>query len=132
MIPYARGRERSKRIDYIKNELEQLSNVGYKEIVFTGINLSSYGKEYGINLCDAIETASSISGIERIRLSSVEPDFLSDEIIIRMSQYKRLCNHFHVCLQSGCDSVLRRMNRHYDTDVYRNVINKLRQNFNNC
>ncbi len=132
LIPYTRGRERSKKIDDIRNELENLRNAGFKEIVFTGINLSSYGKEYGINLCDAIEIASSISGIERIRLSSVEPDFLSNEIIDRMSQYKKLCNHFHVCLQSGCDSVLRRMNRHYDTGAYRNVINKLRQKFNNC
>ncbi len=132
LIPYARGRERSRKLSDIKNEAEQLAQVGYKEIILTGINLSAYGKEFDLNLCDAIEVLEKIEGIHRIRLSSLEPDFLNSQIIHRMSKCKKLCNHFHLCLQSGCDATLKRMNRHYDTEKYRQLVQELRNKFKNC
>ncbi len=132
LIPYARGRERSRKLSDIKNEAEKLANIGYKEIILTGINLSSYGKEFDLNLCDAIEVLEKIEGIRRVRLSSLEPDFLNSEIIDRMSKCKKLCNHFHLCLQSGCDATLKRMNRHYDTKKYRQLVQELRNKFENC
>lgn len=132
LIPFARGRERSKRLEDIIKEAKNLALSGFKEVVLTGINLSSYGKEFNINLCDVVEEISKIEKIKRIRLSSVEPEFLSDENIIRLANCKKLCNHFHLCLQSGCDETLKRMNRHYTTDYYKQIVLNLRKAFPNC
>lgn len=132
LIPFARGRERSKKLEDIMQEANNLALSGFKEVVLTGINLSSYGKEFGINLCDAVEEIAKIDKIKRIRLSSVEPEFLTDEVIKRLAKCKKLCNHFHLCLQSGCNETLKRMNRHYTTDYYKKIVLNLRQAFPNC
>lgn len=132
IIPTARGRVRSKRPEDIRHELVSLANSGYKEVVLVGINLTSYGKDIGLNLCDAVELACSVDGIERIRLGSLEPDFFTDEVIARLAKQSKLCPHFHLSLQSGCDETLKRMNRHYTTAEYKAVVEKLRSNFENC
>ncbi len=121
IIPYARGRIRSRNLDDIINEVTALAGHGYKEIVLTGIHLSSYGKELNnenIRLIDVIEKISQINGIERIRLGSLEPQIITEEFMGRVSKVKAFCPHFHLSLQSGCDGVLKRMNRHYDTEKY--------------
>lgn len=131
IIPKARGPIRSKPLDQLKEELEGLAQNGYQEIVLVGINLSSYGKENGwkIRLADAVELACSIEGICRVRLGSLEPELLLDEDIKRLAAQPKFCPQFHLSLQSGCDETLRRMNRHYDTAFYRELVEKLRQNF---
>lgn len=131
MIPFARGFVRSRSLEDIKSEVELLSKNGFKEIVLTGINLSAYGKDLGLNLCDAVETVSSVEDVHRIRLSSLEPDYLSDDIIERLAKEPKLCPQFHLALQSGCDETLARMNRHYNTKRYMDVVNKLKENFEN-
>lgn len=130
IIPYARGRVRSKPIEEIKKEVASLVKNGFKEVVLIGINLSAYGKESGLNLADAVEAAAG-EGIERIRLGSMEPDQFSDDVIDRLSKVKQLCPQFHLSLQSGCDNTLKRMNRHYDTAFYRELVAKLREKFEN-
>lgn len=130
IIPYARGRVRSKPIEEIKKEVASLVKNGFKEVVLIGINLSAYGKESGLNLADAVEAAAG-EGIERIRLGSMEPDQFSDDVIDRLSKVKQLCPQFHLSLQSGCDTTLKRMNRHYDTAFYRELVVKLREKFEN-
>lgn len=132
MIPFARGFIRSKSLDDIREEANLLANGGYKEVVLTGINLSAYGKDLGLNLCDAVEEIAKVEAIERIRLSSLEPDYLSDDIIDRLSKTKKLCPQFHLALQSGCDATLARMNRHYNTARYLEIAAKLKANFDNC
>ncbi len=131
IIPYARGRVRSKPIENIKQEVTALVNNGYKEVVLIGINLSAYGKELGLNLADAVEAVAEC-GIKRIRLGSMEPDQFTDEVIDRLSKVKQLSEHFHLSLQSGSDNTLKRMNRHYDTAFYRELIVKLRAKFDNA
>ncbi len=131
IIPYARGRVRSKPIENIKQEVCALVKNGYKEVVLIGINLSAYGKETGLNLADAVEAVAEC-GIKRIRLGSMEPDQFTDEVIDRLSKIEQLCPHFHLSLQSGCDNTLMRMNRHYDTAFYRELIAKLRLKFENA
>lgn len=128
-IPYARGRSRSKSIDDIKRELDALANKGFKEVVFVGINLSAYGRDIGLSLTDAVITAENTHGIERIRLGSLEPDHISDEMIESFAKCSKFCPQFHISLQSGCDSVLKRMNRHYDTNEYEKLVEKLRSEF---
>lgn len=132
IIPYARGPVRSKPLDILKRELEHLSVHGYKEIVLVGINLSAYGQEFGSHLCDAVECACSIEGIERVRLGSLEPDRMDKKSIERLSKLDKLCPQFHLSLQSGCDATLKRMNRHYTADEYRTIVKDLREVFNNC
>lgn len=129
IIPYARGHIRSKPLSDLKNEVISLANAGHKEIVLVGINLSCYGKDTGHRLIDAIETACSINGIERVRLGSIEPELISDEDILRMSKLEKLCPQFHLSLQSGCDKTLKAMNRKYDTSQYEALVNKLRNAF---
>ena len=131
IIPYARGRVRSKPIDEIKKEVKTLVEKGFKEVVLIGINLSAYGKETGLNLADAVEAAAE-TGIERIRLGSMEPDQFSDDVIERLSKIKTLCPQFHLSLQSGCDNTLKKMNRHYDSAFYAELVAKLRAKFENC
>ncbi len=131
IIPYARGRVRSKTMEDLKSELRELAANGYKEIVLTGINLSCYGQEFGLNLCDAIEAACEIDGIERVRLGSLEPEQLSQDVINRMAKQEKLCPQFHLSLQSGSDGTLKRMNRHYSCDEYREIVANLRKAFEN-
>lgn len=132
IIPYARGRVRSKPIEQLKFELINLSEKGYKEIVLVGINLSAYGQEFGMDLADAIEVACSIDGIERVRLGSLEPERMDKDTIARLASQKKLCPQFHLSLQSGCNATLKRMNRHYTTDDYTEIVHNLRDSFKNC
>lgn len=132
IIPTARGRIRSKPIDILKNELIDIAKSGYKEIVLVGINLTAYGKDTGLNICDAVEAACSVEGIQRVRLGSIEPDKLNIDIIQRLSRQSKLCPHFHLSLQSGCDEILKSMNRHYSSEEYAKVVNNLRQYFLDC
>lgn len=132
IIPYARGRVRSRPLDDLHAELEKLASNGYREVVLVGINLTAYGQDLGLNVCDAVECACSVEGIERVRLGSLEPDHMTDEIIERLAGYKKLCPQFHLALQSGCDATLKRMNRHYDTAHFRRVCERLRERFPHC
>ncbi len=131
IIPYTRGRFRSKSLEDIILEAQGFANAGFKEIVLVGINLSFYGVDFGLRLIDAIEAVSTIDGIERIRLSSLEPEVILDEDIERMKKIPKLCPHFHLSLQSGCDRTLKAMNRRYTSSDYRNLVEKLRGAFEN-
>lgn len=132
IIPYARGRVRSKPLEDIKAEAALLGDHGYREVVLTGINLPAYGKDLGLHLCDAVEAACAAPGIARVRLGSLEPEQLTPEVIARMAKQEKLCPQFHLSLQSGCDATLKRMNRHYTTAEYRQIVHNLRQAFPNC
>lgn len=132
IIPYARGSVRSKPLDELKDELRELEAGGYPEVVLTGINLSAYGQELGLTLCDAVEAACGVDGIARVRLGSLEPEQLEEDVIARLHRQSKLCPQFHLSLQSGCDETLKRMNRHYDTEEYRKIVNNLRREFENC
>jgi MiaB-like protein len=117
IIPYARGRIRSRTMESIKAELERLSTSGFKEIVLTGINLSCYD-DNGKKLIDVIEMADNVNGIERIRLGSLDPEVVTEDFVERLGKVKKICPHFHFSLQSGCDKTLKAMNRHYTSDEY--------------
>ncbi|MBQ6066948.1 MAG: tRNA (N(6)-L-threonylcarbamoyladenosine(37)-C(2))-methylthiotransferase MtaB [Clostridia bacterium] len=129
IIPKARGFSRSKPLETIRKEVALLAANNYKEIVFVGINLSAYGKDIGLDLCDALETAEKTPGVERIRLGSLEPDHITDDIIDRMRGLTKLCPQFHLSLQSGCDRTLKRMNRHYTAEGYAALCDKLKAAF---
>ena len=132
IIPYARGRVRSKPLEDIREEAARLGEAGYKEVVLTGINLPAYGKDLGGDLCDAVEAACAAPGILRVRLGSLEPEQLTPPVIARLAAQEKLCPQFHLSLQSGCDDTLRRMNRHYTTAEYRQIVGDLRKAFPNC
>ena len=132
IIPKARGRIRWKPIDDIKREVNSLADNGYREIVLVGINLSAYGKGSDLDLADAIAVVGENKKIERIRLGSLEPDHITDELIEKMSKCKKLCPQFHISLQSGCDKILKKMNRHYTSDEYFTLCEKLRKSFKDC
>ncbi len=128
IIPYARGPVRSRLLDNICSEVKDLASNGFKEIVLTGIHVASYGKDLGdVTILDVLKEIHKIDGIERIRLSSVEPLLMSDEFIDETSSMKKICPHFHLSLQSGCDETLKRMNRKYTTDQYRGIVKKIRE-----
>lgn len=131
LIPYARGASVSKPLYSIIREVRYLSENGFKEIILSGIDVSSYGKdlEENITLLNVFEEIEKIDGIERIRLGSIGPEFFTDDNIKRLKALKKLCPHFHISLQSGCNETLRRMNRHYSVEEYREAVNKLRNNF---
>jgi len=133
IIPYVRGRIRSKKMEDILKETKDLRDNNYKEIVFTGIHVASYGKDFDdeeVDLINVLEEANKIEGVRRLRLSSIEPTFLTEENIIRLSKIDKLANHFHLSLQSGSDTVLARMNRKYLTKDYIKVVQLLREYFN--
>ena len=132
IIPYARGRVRSRDPQDLKQELERLAAKGYKEVVLVGINLTAYGQDNGLTIADAVDAACSVKGIERVRLGSLEPDFIDDAIIARMKAQPKLCPQFHLALQSGCDRTLKKMNRHYTTAEYADLCEKLRRHFPGC
>ncbi len=129
IIPYARGRVRSKPIDIIAQEAQTLAKAGYKEIVLVGINLSAYCDGTGARLADAVTAAAKPDGISRVRLGSLEPDHITDEVISALSKEHKFCPQFHISLQSGCDSTLKRMNRKYTCSEYRTLCRKLRSVF---
>lgn len=126
MIPYARGRVRSRKKADILEEIRGLVNVGYKEFVLTGIHISSYGDG---SLLELIEAIDAIEGVARIRLGSLEPRIVTAEFADRLSKLNHICPHFHLSLQSGCESVLKRMNRHYTPAEYIEGVKRLRAAF---
>ena len=135
IIPYARGgKVRSRDLESIVSEVEKLVLNGYKEVVLTGIHVASYGKDVrdeNINLLTVIKAINEINGIERIRLSSVEPVLFTDEFVNEVSKMEKLCPHYHLSLQSGCDETLKRMNRRYTTKEYKEIVDRLRENIPN-
>ena len=143
IIPYARGRVRSRQMEDIMQEVLELVKNGYKEIVLTGIHISSYGLDFGHSsegqedygpfknsaLIDLIEALSGIEGLARIRLGSLEPRIITENFVKRLCKVPQICPHFHLSLQSGCDATLKRMNRHYTTALYLEKCEMLRQYF---
>ena len=135
IIPYARGPIRSRNIRDIVLEAKRLSDNGFKEIVLTGIHVASYGKDLendDIGLIDVIEDIGQIDKIKRIRLSSLEPRIVDKQFLDRLSKVEQFCDHFHLSLQSGSDSILQSMNRKYDTDLYEKTINLIREYYPNA
>ena len=134
LIPYARGNISSRDMESIRNEAKRLSKNGYKEIVLTGIHVSSYGKDLknGTSLIDVIEEVAKTDGIERIRLSSMEPRHITREFLERMKATKKACDHFHLSLQSGSDDILKAMNRKYDTKIFKEKVDLIREVFPNA
>lgn len=135
IIPYARGRVRSRKPEDILAEIRELSGKGYQEVVLTGIHISSYGTDFekkGIPACTLIgliEKIQTVEGIRRIRIGSLEPRIVTAENARRLAKVDKLCPHFHLSLQSGCDETLRRMNRHYTAEEYAQCVNNLRSVF---
>lgn len=129
IIPYARGRVRSRELLDVLKEVETLAKNGYREIVLTGIHLSSYGVDINENLLHLIQEVHKIEGIERIRLGSLEPKIVTEEFAKSLSQLPKVCPHFHLSLQSGCDATLKRMNRKYTCDEYERGCTLLRKYF---
>ena len=134
IIPYARGRIRSRKIESVVSEIEKIAKEGIKEVVITGIHVASYGKDFynentskKIRLIDLLEAINKIDGIDRIRLSSLEPTIVNEEFATRLSKLDKICDHFHLSLQSGCDETLKRMNRKYTTQIYRDAVATLRK-----
>lgn len=128
LIPYARGRTRSRNPQSVIQEIKNIAQKGIKEVVITGIHVASYGKDFKNNykLIDLLEEINEIDGIERIRLGSIEPLLIDNEFLNRLIKLKKICHHFHLSLQSGCDETLQRMNRRYKTDEFREIVTKLR------
>lgn len=134
IIPYARGRIRSRKIESVVSEIEKIAKEEIKEVVITGIHVASYGKDFDnentskkIRLIDLLEAINKIDGIDRIRLSSLEPTIVDEEFATRLSKLDKICDHFHLSLQSGCDETLKRMNRKYTTQIYRDAVATLRK-----
>ncbi|MGN8630104.1 tRNA (N(6)-L-threonylcarbamoyladenosine(37)-C(2))-methylthiotransferase MtaB [Blautia sp. HCP3S3_G3] len=134
IIPYARGRVRSRRPESILKEVHALAERGYREVVLTGIHLSSYGVDFEdgkINLLELIRTVHQVEGIQRIRLGSLEPGIVTEEFAREISAMPKVCPHFHLSLQSGCDETLKRMNRRYDSAEYAKRCALLRKYYRN-
>ena len=129
IIPYARGRCRSKPLDILKKELIMLAEHGHKEVVLVGINLAFYGIEYGLRLADAVELSCSIPGIQRVRLGSLEPEMLLDSDLQRMAALPKLCPQFHLSLQSGCGNTLKAMKRRYSPEEYLSLTRRIKSFF---
>jgi len=134
IIPYSRGRIRSRKLEDLISEIRELSEKGYKEVVLTGIHLSSYGvdfKDGETDLLLAIKKVSEIDGIERIRIGSIEQGVITKEFVEETSKIEKFCPHFHLSLQSGCDETLKRMNRHYTSMEFKNKCDLIREYFKN-
>ncbi len=129
IIPYVRGRVRSRKLEAVREEAEKLAKNGFREIVLTGIHLSSYGVDIDSSLLEAIEVIHEVSGIERIRLGSLEPNIITEEFVKTIKSLQKVCPHFHLSLQSGCDTVLQRMNRRYTAGEYYEKCELLRRYF---
>ena len=128
IIPYARGRVRSRTPESIISEITKIAKSGIKEIVITGIHIASYGKDFkeDYQLIDLLEGINKIEGIQRIRLGSIEPLLITDEFVTRLKKLEKICHHFHLSLQSGCDETLKRMNRRYTTEQFEKIVKILR------
>lgn len=131
IIPYARGRIRSRKTEDVISEITALTHKGYKEFVLSGIHLSSYGVDMGTTLIELIEAVAKIEGVKRIRLGSFEPGVVTEEFVKRLSAIKEVCPHFHLSLQSGCNATLKRMNRKYTAEVFYEKCELFRKYFNN-
>lgn len=149
LIPYARGRVRSRRPDSVIAEIQDIAKTGIKEVVITGIHIASYGKDFnaeiiskinqtmqtqkeGYRLIDLLEEINKIEGIQRIRLGSIEPTLITEEFVQRLSKLNKICDHFHLSLQSGCDETLKRMNRRYTTEEFERGTQILRKVYPNA
>ena len=132
IIPFARGRVRSRELPDVLQEIRTLAKSGYREVVLSAISLPSYGLDTGTNLVELVEHCAQVEGIQRIRLGSLDPDMLTPEFITRLAAVEKLCPQFHLSLQSGSDGVLRRMHRHYDTARYLQSVRLLQQWFPGC
>ena len=135
IIPYARGRVRSRKPESIISEITQIASKGIKEVVITGIHIASYGKDFAMSkesklenyrLIDLLEEINEIEGIERIRLGSIEPLLITEEFVERLKKLGKICHHFHLSLQSGCDETLKRMNRRYTIEQFKVIVKLLR------
>ncbi len=129
IIPKSRGRVRSKPLEVLKSEIDNLADNGIKEIVLVGINLSAYGKHEDFNIVDAVRICAENDKIKRIRLGSLEPDHITDDVIDGLKKNEKFCPQFHISLQSGSTKTLKNMNRHYTADEYLELCNKLRNSF---
>ena len=131
IIPYARGRVRSRQPKNILSEITKIAKEGIKEVVITGIHIASYGKDFKqeYRLIDLLEEINNIEGIERIRLGSIEPLLITEEFVKRLEKLSKVCHQFHLSLQSGCDETLKRMNRRYTTEQFKEITNLLRTHF---
>ena len=129
LIPYARGRVRSRKPESILKEIEQIAKKGIKEVVITGIHIASYGKDFEkeYKLIDLLEDINKIDGILRIRLGSLEPTIITEDFMKRLIKLDKICHHFHLSLQSGCDETLKRMNRKYSTSQFKEIVNRIRR-----
>lgn len=131
IIPYARGRVRSRSMESVRGEVETLARNGYQEVVLTGIHLSSYGIDTGTDLLSLIRTVHEVAGIKRIRLGSLEPRIITEEFAEAIAGLPKMCPHFHLSLQSGCTETLKRMNRRYTAEEYYEKCELLRKYFRN-
>ena len=131
IIPYARGRVRSRKVDSIVKEITMLSEKGVKEIIITGIHIASYGKDFKekIYLIDLLEEINKIDGIQRIRLGSLEPTIITEDFLKRLKKLEKICHHFHLSLQSACNETLKRMNRKYTIEEFKNSVKLLRATY---
>ncbi len=131
IIPYARGRVRSRKPENIISEIEKISKKGIKEVVITGIHIASYGKDFKeeYRLIDLLEEINKIKGIERIELGSIEPLLITEEFVRRLKKLEKICHHFHLSLQSGCNETLKRMNRRYSVEEFKNIVELLKKNY---
>ena len=129
IIPYARGRVRSRKPQSVISEIEKLAKTGIKEVVITGIHIASYGKDFKeeYRLIDLLEEINKIEGIKRIRLGSIEPLLITEEFVRRLKKLDKICHHFHLSLQSGCDKTLKRMNRRYTIEEFKEIVKLLRK-----
>ena len=133
IIPYARGHVRSRKIESVVEEVTKIAQKGIKEVVITGIHVASYGKDFKEKkeLIDLLEEINKIDGIERIRLGSLEPTLINEDFLERLTKLEKICDHFHLSLQSGCDETLKRMNRRYTTEEFKNTAELLRKAYPN-
>ncbi len=131
IIPYAKGRVRSRKLESVVKEITEIATKGIKEVVITGIHVASYGIDFDKNtrLIDLLEAIQKIDGIERIRLGSLEPNIITEEFVNRLKKVTKMCDHFHLSLQSGCDETLKRMNRKYTAETFEKEVNLLRKTF---
>ncbi len=135
LIPYARGHIRSRKIENVIEEIKKVVDEGINEVVITGIHIASYGRDFkgeNIGLIDLLEEINKIQGLHRIRLGSIEPTIITDEFVERLSKLDKICDHFHLSLQSGCTETLKRMNRRYTTEEFKAVTKRLRVKFPNA
>ncbi len=131
IIPYARGRVRSRNPKIVVEEIKKIAQKEIKEVVITGIHIASYGKDFKeeYRLIDLLEEINQINGIERIRLGSIEPLLITEEFVKRLSKLEKICHHFHLSLQSGCDETLKRMNRRYNCMQFKEIVERLRNTY---